>query len=83
MLRELNLLAKKLEKTHDLWCPDAKKKDNDKEKPQIYMLVARLNTMSRRLKAFLENPGPKWRENLVTSSYSLDYIRERILKGVV
>jgi hypothetical protein len=80
---ELNLLAKKLEKTQDLWCTEKSAKKPEGDKPQIPMLVARLNTISRRLRAFLTNPGPKWRENLVTSRFSLAYIQDRILKGLV
>lgn len=83
VLNELDLLAKKLEKTRNLWCPEGKRKEKDGEgRTQMFMLVARLNTVPRRLKAFVENPGPKWRENLVTSRFSLAFIRERILKGL-
>jgi len=77
VLRELNLLASKMEETQDLWCPEAKKDDSG-EKKQMFMLVARLNTMSRRLSAFVTNPGKKWRENVVTSRFSLAYIHERL-----
>jgi hypothetical protein len=77
---ELDLLAKKLEKTQSLWCPDARQNpDEDPKKRQMTMLVGRLNTISRRLKRFVTNPSPAWRENLVTSRFSLAYIRERIL----
>lgn len=42
------------------------------------MLVARLNTVSRRMKVFLTNPGPSWRDNIFVSRFSDLYIRERI-----
>ncbi|RKH56799.1 AHH domain-containing protein [Corallococcus llansteffanensis] len=81
VLNELNLLAKKLEKTQSLWCPEAQQKpDEDPKKRQMKMLVLRLNTLSRRLKRFVTHPGPAWRENLVTSRFSLAYIRERTLR---
>lgn len=77
---ELNLLAKKLEKTQTLWCPEAQQQpDGTPKKQQMKMLVLRLNTISRRLKRFVTNPGSAWRENIVTSRFSLSYIRERIL----
>ncbi|RKG95668.1 hypothetical protein D7V97_36830 [Corallococcus sp. CA053C] len=81
VLRELNLLAKKLEKGQSLWCPEARQEpDEDPKKRQMKMLVLRLNTISRRLQRFVTNPGPAWRENLVTSRFSLAYIHERILQ---
>jgi hypothetical protein len=78
VLNELDLLAKKLEKTRDLWCPEAKKKPEDPKQRQLFMLVARLNTVSRRMKVFLTNPGPSWRDNIFVSRFSDLYIRERI-----
>jgi A nuclease family of the HNH/ENDO VII superfamily with conserved AHH len=77
---ELDLLAKKLEKTKSLWCPEAQQKpDEDPKKRQMKMLVLRLNTISRRLKNFVTTPSSAWKENLVTSRFSLAYIRERTL----
>jgi hypothetical protein len=80
VLKDLNLLAKKMDKTKDLWCPEAKNKPDKPEERQLVMLVARLNTISRRLKGMLENPGKSWKTNVFTSRFSEQYIKEVIYK---
>lgn len=74
------MLAKKMAKTKDLWCPEAKNKPDKPEDRQMLMLVARLNTISRRLKVMLENPGKSWKTNIYTSRFSQMYIKEVIYK---
>lgn len=78
--KDLDLLAKKMAKTKDLWCPDAKNKPDKPEERQMFMLVARLNTTSRRLRTMLTNPGKNWKTNIFTSRFSEMYIKEVIYK---
>lgn len=80
VLNDLDLLAKKMAKTKDLWCPDASNKPDKPEDRQLVMLVARLNTISRRLKGMLENPGKSWKTNIYTSRFSKEYIKDVIYK---
>jgi hypothetical protein len=77
----LDLLAKKMRKTKDLWCPEAKNQPDDPKKRQMFMLVARLNTVSLRMKTMLENPGPNWKANVYTSRFSKMYIDKHIYGG--
>jgi len=76
----LDLLAKKMDKTKDLWCPEAKSKPKKPEERQLFMLVNRLNTISRRLRIRVENPGRNWKVNIYTSRFSEQYIKEKIYK---
>lgn len=79
--RTLDLLAKKLEDTENLWCPEAQKQPKDPKERQMKMLVARLNTVSLRMKTMLENPGPNWKVNVYTSKFSKKYIRVHVYGG--
>ncbi len=79
VLEALDLIAKKFELTQDVWCEHAKKPDKPEDQ-QLFMLVNRLNTTSRRLKSMLTNPGKKWKRDLYTSDFSRMYIGAEIYK---
>jgi hypothetical protein len=74
----LNRIAKKMDWYNDVWCPEAEDKPDKPEERQLYMLVNRLNTVSRRLKRLLVNPGTNWKKNWYTSEYSRRFIKEEI-----
>ena len=76
----LDEVAKKLEKTGDIWCPEAKKKEEKPEEMQLFALVNRLNSISRRYKKMLEIPGKNWKSNIYTSRFSKQYIDEVLKK---
>ncbi|WP_018417174.1 AHH domain-containing protein [Teredinibacter turnerae] len=77
VLKTLDLVAEKYETTQDVWCTESSAPKSD-SKPQLPMLVMRLNTISRRAKSKLENPSELWNENIYTSAFSLKYIREEL-----
>lgn len=79
VMEALDLIAKKYELTQDVWCEHAKKPDKPEDQ-QLFMLVNRLNTSSRRLKSMLTNASKKWKKNLYTSDFSRRYIQEEIYK---
>lgn len=81
VIKVLNLLAKKLKKTEDLWCPLANNQPKDPQERQLKMLVARLNTVSLRMKTMLESPGPNWKTNVYTSRFSQKFIRRHVYGG--
>jgi len=75
VMQGLNKIFQKLEKNEDVWCPEAKKKDEppDKRKP-MYVLVSRLNTVSSRMRQMLVAPSTNWKKNIYTSRFSLAYM---------
>lgn len=79
VLKALDLIAEKYELTQDVWCEHAKKPDKPEDQ-QLFMLVNRLNTTSRRLKAMLTKPSKKWKKDLFTSDFSRIYIAKEIYK---
>jgi len=81
VIQVLDLLAKKLEETKDLWCPEAKNQSDKPEERQMKMLAARLNTVSLRMKTMVEGAGPNWKTNVYTSRFSAEYIRLHIYGG--
>jgi len=78
--KTLNLIAVKMELTKDVWCQVADDKPDDPSQQQLFMLVNRLNTVSRRMKRMLEKPGRNWKKNVFTSKHSEKYINEEIYK---
>lgn len=80
VVETLDAVANKLEKTGDIWCPEAKKKEEKPEEMQLFALVNRLNSISRRYKKMLEVPGKNWKSNIYTSRFSKQYIDE-VLKN--
>lgn len=76
----LDLLAEKLEMTGSIWCEEAGNKPDNPEDRQMFMLVARLNTISRRMKRMLVNPSKNWKRNVYTSRFCKEYIDEVIYK---
>jgi hypothetical protein len=75
----LDKIYDKLENTEDLWCPEAKSKKDKKpdERPPLYVLVARLNTVSSRMRRMLVAPSDKWKKNIWTSRFSLSYMNDK------
>jgi len=74
----LDKLKTKLDKGEAIWCPKAKKQDDDPEKRSpLYVLVNRLHTISGRMRSMLTFPTKKWKRNIWTSAYSLLYINEQ------
>jgi hypothetical protein len=72
----LDKIFQKLEKSESIWCPQAKKEDEDdpeKKKP-LYILVNRLHTVSARMRRMLVFPTSNWKKNIWTSRFSLQYI---------
>lgn len=71
----LDKLYEKLEAQHDIWCPEAKKKEKKpEEKEPIYVLVNRLHTISRRMKRMLTFPTTNWKRNIYTSRFVEQYM---------
>lgn len=79
VLETLDLLAKKFDKTRDLWCPEAKNQPSDPKKREIMGLVARLNTTSLRMQSMLI--GLNWKKNIYTSRFSREFMEERSKGG--
>lgn len=73
---DLDELADKIKLQKKLWCPEAKDKKDEDDKP-LYSLVARLNTVSGRLRRLLVFPTKNWKANVYTSSWVLQYVSER------
>jgi len=77
LIDALDKLKLKLDKKKDIWCPKAKKEDDDPEKrPPLYVLVNRLHTLSGRMRSMLVFPTRKWKRNIYTSTFSALYIKE-------
>ncbi len=71
----LNKLYEKLKAQHDIWCPEAKKKEQKPdEKAPIYVLTMRLHTISRRMKKMLVFPTTNWKKNIYTSRFVVQYM---------
>lgn len=74
----LNKLFDKLEAGNDIWCPEAKKKEEKpEEKDPLYVINGRLNTISARMKRMLVFPTSNWKPNIYTSSFVKDYMSEK------
>lgn len=74
----LDKLHEKLEAKHDIWCPEAKKKEQDPEKKEpLYVLVSRLHTISARMKKMLVFPTTNWKRNIYTSRFVEMYMDEK------
>lgn len=78
-----NFVKKVLRKIHDklmanetLWCPEQKKKSQDKP-TQMFQIVGRLNTISARMKRMLVFPTTGWKSNVYTSRFVQDYMTEK------
>lgn len=63
----------KLKLGADLWCPEAKKREEKKpeERPPLKVLVSRLHTVSGRMKDMLTGGPVAWRRNIYTSRFAL------------
>jgi hypothetical protein len=76
----LEALEKVYEKIDSVWCvacPEAqqqKEKPTPEERPPLRALVARLNTISGRMRRMLVAPTANWKKNVYTSSRSLTYM---------
>lgn len=71
----LNKIYDKLEATESIVCPESKKKSapRDPQKdPPLYDLVARLHTVSGRMRSLLAGPKKNWRQNVYTSRFAQD-----------
>ncbi|WLQ14333.1 AHH domain-containing protein [Hahella aquimaris] len=71
----LDKIADKLRAQETIWCPEQKHKEP--EKTQIFALVNRLNTVSRRMNRLLVFPTRNWRRNIFTSRFSIMYMNEK------
>jgi len=77
VLKALNKLYEKLEAGNDIWCSEAKKKEEKPdEKDPLYVLVNRLNTISARMKKMLVFPTTNWKPNIYTSRFVEMYVKE-------
>lgn len=74
----LDKVFEKLEANKDLWCPEAKNKENKspEEKEPIYSLVQRMDTISARMKKMLVFPTNNWKKNIYTSRFVLKFMDE-------
>jgi hypothetical protein len=77
----LEALEKMFVKIDDIWCskcPQAKKQKKSKpeERPPMRALVARLNTVSGRMRRMLVAPTKNWKSNVYTSSRSSSFMEE-------
>jgi hypothetical protein len=72
----LDKIALKLKLGQDVWCEEGQKKkeESPEERNPLYTLVARLHTLSGRLKRFLVQPESNWNVRLYTSRFSLLYV---------
>ena len=78
VLSALDKIAAKLDDGKKLWCPKAKKQDDDPTKRSpLYVLVNRLHTVSGRMRKMLVFPTKHWKSNIFTSSLALSYIQNR------
>jgi len=74
----LNKLHDKLKLAEDLTCPEAKKKKDrpPEERAPLYVLVARMDTVSSRMRRMLVAPSTNWKKNIWTSSHSQGYMSD-------
>lgn len=71
----LDKLYEKLEAGNSIWCPEAKKKEKKpEEKEPIFAIVARLNTISRKMERMLKFPTMNWKKNIYTSRFVRMYM---------
>jgi hypothetical protein len=78
VLQALEEIFEKLDAGGTLWCPKAKKEEDKEpsERPPMYALVMRLNTVSQRMKRMLVVPTTSWKANVYTSTRSLTFMNE-------
>ena len=72
-------IAAKVATQESIICTEARKKKPEKEHV-LNGLVARLNTVSQRLRRYLSPPSSAWRANLYTSEYALNFMKENVLE---
>jgi hypothetical protein len=79
VMKVLNKLYQKLKAGEDLTCPEGKKRKDKKpeESSPLYVLVARLDTVSSRMRRMLVAPSTNWKKNVWTSSLSLSYMSDK------
>lgn len=74
VLDALNKIFEKLEAKESIICPEAKKRKRDPQKDSpLKALVARLNTVSLRMRRMLVYPESGWKNNIYTSSRMLSF----------
>jgi hypothetical protein len=80
----LNKVFDKLEAQEDIGCPVAnkRKKRKPEESSPLYVLVARLNTISSRMRRMLVAPSTNWRKNVWTSTHSQNYMSDKTTKHI-
>jgi hypothetical protein len=71
----LNKISDKLRANEMFWCPEQKKK-NLEEPTQMFVIVGRLNTVSSRMKRMLVFPTFNWKQNIFTSRFAEQYMKE-------
>jgi hypothetical protein len=73
LVREtLDAVFQKLVQKSSIICPVAR--ENGADPPLLFALVARLNTISARMRKKLELPAENWYKNVFTSDHSLSYM---------
>ncbi len=80
VLEALAKVYEKIENVYCVACPQAreqKKKPSPEERPPLRALVARLNTISARMRRMLVAPTMNWKKNIYTSSRSLRFMESR------
>jgi hypothetical protein len=80
----LDKVYDKLTAQQELWCPEAKQKEQapDKRTP-LFVLVSRLNTISLRMRRMLVFPTSNWKRNIYTSEFSLAYMGRPQVPGTL
>jgi hypothetical protein len=73
----LNELCQKLKDSENIWCPKAKKKEENPEDRNLYALVNRLHTVSGRMRRMLVLPTTNWKANIFTSRFSSAFMKAR------
>jgi hypothetical protein len=78
VLNGLNKIHDKLEAIQTLWCPEQGKRvqegreRNPEEDNPLYSLVARLHTVSSRMRSLLTGSPKDWKRNVWTSRFALE-----------
>ncbi len=75
-------LFEKLEAGKSVWCPEAEKKEKPPEETEpLFVIVNRLNTISRRMNRMLNFPTINWKKNIFTSRFVKMYMIEEEHQG--
>jgi hypothetical protein len=80
VLEALEKVYEKIDNVYCVSCPQAqqqKKKLTPDERPPLRALVARLNTISARMRRMLVAPTLNWKKNVYTSTRSLRFMESR------